>query len=744
MPQLQGFTPLNRGNYLPFTGNYLPFTGQGVIPSPATQTNPGQTIGAGAVQAPPSATAPPVNPTSWGPLERGAMPSSDLNSGNGANTAPNSDGASSSGGLAPFQPATLTPPSSGAGGLAGAGINTPGGAGGVGGNFLSLDDGGSVDDGSSGTPSLDDALSTIQQTLDYGRQKSGIDTGAQGSGAQGSSDTQGGGQSGVIPGGFANNWQTMRPSTNVQDEQDSSGVGQSNGPQPKMGPSYTLSGPVPQQTPTGYPYGPQIGMQGAPGAFGRTTGASQIMGEPNQGYDDGGDVDAPSSGGMPAQPQTNQPTPQPGQVKAQQNPRSLVGYAMGSDAVTPDIAQAMEAKVDPQGQMDGTTRKMLAIASAPDQQTQWGMMQHYRQKFNAYSAFARAAAQGTPQKPADLGAATQAANAAFENVPDGTQTTFQPHQGGVVAHVKHLTGGKSQQGFDDGGNVSADETGIPSYDPSQDQDTSTPGEGKGATNTFGAIKGDTTSNQTDQGSQQDTSVPMTTQQFTDLLAKMPYDKIMDHGAADTVQQIINAGGQVSGMTPQGVPILQTKQPLGVTPPPTPTKQAPAIDPEITRQADALGLQGEQRTKFLMDQMGGTRTQKNALELQEEKNKPWVGKIQSLNDRNANNNATKLQIAQMQEGQRAIASGQRDMTSIANSIRSNVPGTSNDDAMKAAINSMRAMRQNGGQSQAPQQPAQGQQPQQAPAPEQRMVGSIYMTPKGPAKWMGQGLGWQVGQ
>jgi hypothetical protein len=173
----------------------------------------------------------------------------------------------------------------------------------------------------------------------------------------------------------------------------------------------------------------------------------------------GGDMDNPANAGRPPAPSDNQPTPQPGQTQTdpsqQSPPQKMAGYIMGADGVTPDVAQAAETQVDPQGQMDPSQRKLLAIAQQGNPQQAWGLMQHYRQKFNAYNAFAKVAAQGTPQKPADLGASTQAATQAYQNVPDGTSMTFTPKGNKVAVSVKRFAGGKGQQGYADGGAVQA-------------------------------------------------------------------------------------------------------------------------------------------------------------------------------------------------------------------------------------------------------------------------------------------------
>ncbi len=179
---------------------------------------------------------------------------------------------------------------------------------------------------------------------------------------------------------------------------------------------------------------------------------------------DGGDMSDPSAGGMPEAPDA-QPSGDPGQAgMAGPVAAKMVGYLGGAEAVTPEIAQAMQQRVDPTGRMDPNSKTLLSIASAP-QGAQWGMMQHYRQKYDATKAFALAAGEGTQGKPPDINASTQAATQAHQNLPDGNNVVFSPHPQGVAVHVQPLTSSKTK-GYDDGGEVSDDEdTPLPTPDP---------------------------------------------------------------------------------------------------------------------------------------------------------------------------------------------------------------------------------------------------------------------------------------
>jgi hypothetical protein len=181
-------------------------------------------------------------------------------------------------------------------------------------------------------------------------------------------------------------------------------------------------------------------------------------------YDDGGDVDNPAAQAQTAMPPppSPQPTqgaiPAPGQSQGGTIPK-LASYVLGKDAAPQQQIQGLENQVDPQGTMDPSTRKLLAVAAAGDQGSQWSVLQGYRQKFDAYKSFARAALNGTPQKPGDIGAAAKAATQAFQNAPDGNSVNFIPHKGGVAVQVRNL--GKATKKMNGGGPVQRYEDGGP-------------------------------------------------------------------------------------------------------------------------------------------------------------------------------------------------------------------------------------------------------------------------------------------
>ncbi len=155
-----------------------------------------------------------------------------------------------------------------------------------------------------------------------------------------------------------------------------------------------------------------------------------------QGFDDGGGV-------LPEQGQEDQ-----GTGGSLPDPRKTMAYLAGAGAVSPDVATALEQKVDPQGQMDPAERKLKAITSAPTPQAQFGLMQHYRTLFNGHSAAAQVALdQG------NMAQAAQHATAAMAHVPTGHSVKFAPTRGGLVAQASKIG---QQQGFAEGGAVDTD------------------------------------------------------------------------------------------------------------------------------------------------------------------------------------------------------------------------------------------------------------------------------------------------
>lgn len=263
-------------------------------------------------------------------------------------------------------------------------------------------------------------------------------------------------------------------------------------------------------------------------------------------YADGGavegDMDNPSNQGMPQQPMDNSPVPQQGQTQPANSPNSpLAMYAMGAGAIPPEVASALEARVDPQGAMDPSQRKLLAIASAPPE-AQFGLMQHYRQRFQALNAFARAAGEGTQARPANIAASTEAATRAFHNVPNGHSVSFAPAGPDHVAvTVANYAGGKKQRGYAAGGAV-PDDVPLPADRPDSAPQLPNDPEGMGDENESGAqgvlpdadeaAKGaqDVEANADETMTQPDSHIKqfvMSVPQYLSAIKNSLFDKLMD-------------------------------------------------------------------------------------------------------------------------------------------------------------------------------------------------------------------------
>jgi hypothetical protein len=170
--------------------------------------------------------------------------------------------------------------------------------------------------------------------------------------------------------------------------------------------------------------------------YGIPSGDDQEMG-----FDDGGVV-------------PTQPDQQEGNPNAI-DPRQAMAYLAGDGAVSQEIAQALEQRVDPQGQLNPTQRAVAAIGVAPDDEAKFGLIQHYRTKYNGFAGAAKAAlARG------DMGEAAHQASLAMDSVPNGKRTQFAPAPGGLAMSERPAFGGgggapqqSPQQSFQDGGPV---------------------------------------------------------------------------------------------------------------------------------------------------------------------------------------------------------------------------------------------------------------------------------------------------
>jgi hypothetical protein len=157
-----------------------------------------------------------------------------------------------------------------------------------------------------------------------------------------------------------------------------------------------------------------------------------------------------ASQSQPQQPQQGQQSP--GSDGGPLNPvpaaKKIIAYLMGAGAAHPQSIDQVGQQVDPEGKMPPSDRNVLAIDKVREthgDNAAWSLMQANRVAYNAKAAFAKTALDGTPQKPADLNAAVDAANQAQTHVLDGSNVLFQPAQGGVTATVKLPGNSEPQQ-----------------------------------------------------------------------------------------------------------------------------------------------------------------------------------------------------------------------------------------------------------------------------------------------------------
>lgn len=113
--------------------------------------------------------------------------------------------------------------------------------------------------------------------------------------------------------------------------------------------------------------------------------------------------------------------------------KRIIAYLQGADASHPDSIDAVGRMVDPEGKMPPADRNVVALDRVRNQygdNAAWQLMQANRVAYNAQTAFGKVALQGTPQKPADINAAIDAANKAQANVLDGSNIQFARAGGG--------------------------------------------------------------------------------------------------------------------------------------------------------------------------------------------------------------------------------------------------------------------------------------------------------------------------
>jgi len=165
-----------------------------------------------------------------------------------------------------------------------------------------------------------------------------------------------------------------------------------------------------------------------------------------------GGAEAPAAPGGQNEPglmdKSYGPLARPAQA-AKNGIKSVIAYLMGSDAMPPEAIDGAGRMVDPEGKMNPSERNLMALKHARDNggdEAAWALMQANRVSYNAQTAFAKTALEGTPQKPADMRAAIDAANKAQANVLDGSHVTFAPANGGrMITATVTTPGGQPEQ-----------------------------------------------------------------------------------------------------------------------------------------------------------------------------------------------------------------------------------------------------------------------------------------------------------
>jgi hypothetical protein len=311
---------------------------------------------------------------------------------------------------------------------------------------LDVDSGGDDTGGDTGGSPHDDALNTVSDVLSFGRQKYGI--GQQVAGNMPSAPAGPGGEgqrtpaqqpfqpaSGGVPFGKRNSYAEGGAVEDPRDDQQG---------------AYNPTGDDP------------VGavLSGALDSAGSATSAPMSPMEAGQGDAEMGAIQSAGGalGGNQDQPQQDRPSDDnplsPSSLRTALDPRTfhqnmgnIISYLRGKDAVPPQAAAQAEQMVDPHGEQDHGLRKLLAIDAVNKQygpQAAFGLLQHYRQKYDAYKAFAAAANAGTQGKPRDPAAAAMAMQQAYDHVPDGQNLVVKPSENGFTATVSDGRGGKPQ------------------------------------------------------------------------------------------------------------------------------------------------------------------------------------------------------------------------------------------------------------------------------------------------------------
>ena len=316
------------------------------------------------------------------------------------------------------------------------------------GTLPSMDAGGEIPDQDSSNIDPSDALANITKTIGDLHQSVGLPRDFTDTGAGGGTKTAG------ILDPLVKNW--FGGAQNAP-QQQAPQQPQGQVPEPLAGASGQTGQAIPQDQ-IDAQYAGQGMSAGTPQPGFTPPGAQQQV--PSN--DEGGEI----PDGTDAQPAEGD-QPQPDIQAAMQNPQARQ-LMLGAGAMPSQLVQQKEQAIDPSGTMDDAYRRLLTAGSA-DPKTAGGLLQFYRGKYARLGALAQAAAQGTPNKPADPTTAAKFATMAMSNVLNGRSIHFTPAGNGKVAmSVHNLVGNQDQSeghvaggsvGFADGGSMEYSEAG---------------------------------------------------------------------------------------------------------------------------------------------------------------------------------------------------------------------------------------------------------------------------------------------
>jgi len=417
---------------------------------------------------------------------------------------------------------------------------------------------------------LASAMNSVQQAYQYGMQQ--------------------------LSGGFSANTGVMRPSANVEDNREASGIGAINQPTPKQGMTpggITQGGFGAPQTPTGnFPTG---GATAVSGAYPYNQAQQPMEELPSQARGgsvpslaDGGIVDArnmtPSKEGIksvtpgqstseslrqnapkladggvmppPASPQPQQPTPVPaGGGVGGSPPPQIMRYLTGADAAPiPQVMQTMN-------RMQGAGAAAKTVASGQTPQQKFAILQALRKISDTAAAHSKVSLTGNGKLPASLPHAVMFANQKFHHTPSPLHVQF-----GLKGKPTQKTeAGGSIQSFQDAGSVGPPDPGAP--DPTQQMaDAGAPSQAPASDDQTGSITMAVTDPQSGSTSQH----AITSDQLQALVSQ-PFDQTLkassdNRSAWENLVRTLQQAGQsiINTPTPEGGELGTRTTPSGVT------------------------------------------------------------------------------------------------------------------------------------------------------------------------------------